>query len=239
MRRSLRPCWNSAPGWCWSGSPATASRAGLRCCRRRSTSFALPPCAARSRRSAGRSRFEMPPGGIHATGGVWRRHPGGARRHVRSLRPGAAPRADPGRLVGLFPLAPLRKASGLTLSACRCDVEEGPGDARPRGGHGRHRKRRRPGPLPSRTRTAGRAPAIHRFVPPFPQRGGIPLLHRKGLAAAAGEIPADDLDGGMRRGPSHLLARFRRHPRTARGSPYPPVWASSPTCVRSTWKRTW
>ena len=83
---------------------------------------AMRRAIAEERRAFG---FEMPAGGIHATGGIWRRHPGGARRHVRSLRPGAAPRAHRGRLVGLFPLAPLRKARGLALSACRGDVEEG------------------------------------------------------------------------------------------------------------------
>ena len=66
----------------------------------------------------------------------------------------AAPRAKPGRMVELLPLAPLRDARGRALPPRRRDVEERSGNARPHGARGRHRKRSGPGPLLSGARTA-------------------------------------------------------------------------------------
>ena len=64
-----------------------------------------------------------------------------------------------------------------------------------------HRKRRGSRPLPPRARTGRPPPALHRFLPPFPERGRFPLLHR----SRSGRCVRDrDMHATIVCGPDHL-----------------------------------
>ena len=172
-------------------------------------------------RGAPRLRLRDAAGGVHAARRVRRRHPGGARRHLRSVHADRAPRAHALRRVGRLPLAPLRNPRAAAVPARRGDVGEGRGD----GGRAERGDPQRRGPraLPRRAGSPGRAPALHRQLPPLPQCRGLPLLHRRSLAAVARQVPEDVAHRGLRRRLSHLLARLHRFARARARPAHPPA----------------
>ena len=91
-------------------------------------------------------------------------------------------------MVGCLPLAALRVRSA-PLPAGGGDVAERRRTAGPRGSHRDRGERSGSGALPRRAGSPGRAPAVHRLLPPLPQRRGLPLLHRTGLAVCARSSP--------------------------------------------------